>query len=307
MARILIFGALNWDTPIYLSGPIQPGARLAGTTINGRLDGRLGGGGGNTGTGLALAGHHVAMVTPVTADETGEQVIAASREAGLDLRFVTRPTLSMPRMLLLIDGHGERVIIGLDVEESLKALAGQPQPDEPSAENLSRFGADAVYIRRVDRRAVAVAAESPLGVMEWPLSPKAFGAPLPVHCVITSADDCPAPHDASLWARARSFTTDRLEAVILTRSADGAVVFTKGASGAISAASVPTTPVSPVDTTGAGDCFAGGVLHGRLRGLDWVDAAAHACKWGAAAVTARSSIAPDRIREIAAEIIQPAD
>ena len=41
---------------------------------------------------------------------------------------------------------------------------------------------------------------------------------------------------------------------------------------------VPAIPVQPVDTTGAGDCFAAHLIHGILSGLSLRDACASACK-----------------------------
>lgn len=72
----------------------------------------------------------------------------------------------------------------------------------------------------------------------------------------------------------------------------GSVVVKLGERGALCAAQdtdlrlVSVPPVTPVDTTGAGDCFNAGLITGLLEGLDLAQAATLACAVGAASVTA---------------------
>jgi sugar/nucleoside kinase (ribokinase family) len=76
------------------------------------------------------------------------------------------------------------------------------------------------------------------------------------------------------------------EAVASLTKAGGRIVVKLGARGALYAdgsrqylATPP--PVTPVDTTGAGDCFNAGLLTGLLRGLESAEALALACATGA--------------------------
>jgi sugar/nucleoside kinase (ribokinase family) len=70
----------------------------------------------------------------------------------------------------------------------------------------------------------------------------------------------------------------------------GTVVVTLGAGGAVAAecgrvtVRVPAVPARAVDTTGAGDAFAGGLLAARLAGADLPAAVAAGCRAGALAV-----------------------
>ena len=62
-----------------------------------------------------------------------------------------------------------------------------------------------------------------------------------------------------------SDVTQLVEALIVTRGADGSVIHTK--SGPIT---IPCAkPKAVVDPTGCGDAYRAGLLHGLLRGLDW--------------------------------------
>ena len=96
----------------------------------------------------------------------------------------------------------------------------------------------------------------------------------------------------SKCALAELFPEARGDALALARAArerfcNAAVVVTDGAAGCAIAARgfegrVPAPAVEPVDTTGAGDAFLGGLLAGLEAGLAWPEAGALACAAGAA-------------------------
>jgi 5-dehydro-2-deoxygluconokinase len=74
---------------------------------------------------------------------------------------------------------------------------------------------------------------------------------------------------------------DQLVAVLLETGTVGTVVLKRGAAGAtvLTAAEridVPGFPVDPVNTVGAGDAFASGLISSRLRGDDWY----RSCRFG---------------------------
>jgi sugar/nucleoside kinase (ribokinase family) len=76
------------------------------------------------------------------------------------------------------------------------------------------------------------------------------------------------------------------EAVATLTKAGGRIVVKLGARGALDADGLrqyvaTPPPMTPVDTTGAGDCFNAGLLAGQLRGLDPPQALALACAAGA--------------------------
>ena len=58
---------------------------------------------------------------------------------------------------------------------------------------------------------------------------------------------------------------DRVDALVVTRAAEGSVIHAKGRTYTIPAAS----PRAVVDPTGCGDAYRAGLIHGLLRGLDW--------------------------------------
>src|SRR6202047_1728228 len=62
-----------------------------------------------------------------------------------------------------------------------------------------------------------------------------------------------------------SDVTSQVEALVVTRGAEGSVIYTKGTT-----VEIPSVaPKAVVDPTGCGDAYRAGLIHGLLRGLDW--------------------------------------
>jgi adenosine kinase len=59
--------------------------------------------------------------------------------------------------------------------------------------------------------------------------------------------------------------TDKVQALIVTRGAEGSVIYTKARTWTIACAK----PQAVVDPTGCGDAYRAGLIHGLLHGLDW--------------------------------------
>lgn len=274
MSRLLVIGALAWDRPIRLSAPLAPGARLVGRTLDGRLGGRLGGGGANAATALAKAGRQVALASVIGQDAASEAALEDAAGAGVDVRPVRRRPGDSKTTLILIDPAGERVVMGLDWEP-----ARPPELDPPARwPDLRPAG---LFVRSAypGAEAWAAACTGPV-VAHWP-SPNLAG---PVDVLTASADDLDAATLADPLAAGRAALGEALAWVVVTRGSDGASAYGEG--GRIDA---PAPPARVVDTTGAGDIFAAGLLDALSRGAAMADALPHACAWGAAAVGLDSS------------------
>jgi len=77
--------------------------------------------------------------------------------------------------------------------------------------------------------------------------------------------------------------TERVKALIVTRGANGSVIYTRD--GEIE---VPSArPLAVVDPTGCGDAYRAGLLHGLLRGLDWESTGRIASLMGAIKIETR--------------------
>lgn len=274
MGELLVIGALAWDRPIRLSGPLAPGARLVGRTLEGRLAGRLGGGGANAATALAKAGRRVALASMIGQDAAADAALEDAQAAGIDVALVGRRDGDSKTTLILIDPAGERVVMGLDWEP--KALPDLAPPS--SAPGLRPAG---LFIRSAypGAEAWAQACGGPV-ILHWP-SPTYRGR---ADVVVASADDLEPAIAADPLGAARAALGAPLAWVVVTHGARGATAF-----GADSRIDAPAPLAAVVDATGAGDIFAAGLLDALSAGAPMARALPHACAWGAAAVGLDSS------------------
>ncbi|MCV5591312.1 PfkB family carbohydrate kinase, partial [Escherichia coli] len=97
------------------------------------------------------------------------------------------------------------------------------------------------------------------------------------HVLVASRSDLGEVSDP--WQHARQLAGEQLEWLVLTEGKEGAVAIHGDEQIRVAA-----RPVSVVDTTGAGDAFAGGLIHGLARGMAIKDALQCAVDWGAFAV-----------------------
>jgi adenosine kinase len=80
-----------------------------------------------------------------------------------------------------------------------------------------------------------------------------------------------------------SGVADQVEALIVTRGAEGSVIYTEGRTVEVPCAK----PKAVVDPTGCGDAYRAGLIHGLLRGLDWETTGRMASLMGAIKVESR--------------------
>ena len=77
--------------------------------------------------------------------------------------------------------------------------------------------------------------------------------------------------------------TDKVQALVVTRGAEGSVIYTKDRTWTIPCAK----PKAVVDPTGCGDAYRAGLIHGLLRGLDWETTGRLASLMGAIKIESR--------------------
>jgi len=273
MARIAVVGSVGEDTVVHLDAPLRVGAHVEGRG----LAVRLGGGGANTAVPLALAGHAVSLVAAVGNDAVGARLVDELKAAGVDIAPVRvinggRTT----RSVVMIDEAGERTIVNL--HRTVEA--------EPPARLLD-VAAEWLYVRS---RALDLAplllrkAECSRIVAHMP--PCADGG-RPAHVLIGSQSDLGPGVLDDPWAAAQRIAGDLLEWVVVTRGARGAVAF-----GRKRRIERQARAVEVLDTTGAGDSFAAGLIHGLAGDLDMDGALDVAIAWGTEAVLWEGSQLP---------------
>lgn len=266
MSRILLLANLNCDHVLSLSEPLVAGARLQ-YLDRGR---RLGGGAANTGIGLVWAGHEVAIASRIGLDDTGDWLLAEARSHGLDCSHVERFGGETGELLILVDSLGERTILR------------QPRrPDLPG--NLPSQGVDCLYVNYPGGAVADYMGQMQEHCMVVAQYPKGGRHPRPCHLLVASRSDLGEIGDP--WAHAQGLAGDQLQWLVLTEGKAGAVAIHGE-----ERIRVAARPVSVVDTTGAGDAFAAGLIHGLARGMAIEDALQCAVDWGAFAVASQSSI-----------------
>ncbi|GAC1671260.1 MAG: carbohydrate kinase family protein [Steroidobacteraceae bacterium] len=80
-----------------------------------------------------------------------------------------------------------------------------------------------------------------------------------------------------------SEVTAQVEALVVTRGAEGSVIYTEGRTLQVRCAQ----PRAVVDPTGCGDAYRAGLIHGLLRGLDWESTGRIASLMGAIKIESR--------------------
>ena len=279
MARIAVIGSAARDEVVRLSTPLRAGAHL-----NGRSAGsRLGGCGANTAVALAAAGHHVTLLTAVGWDAVGDAVVGELDAAGVDTSQLLRLDCATTRSLVLVDPQGERTVVNV-------ARCEEAEPPQ----RLLTLAADAVYVR--SRRhdlapLLARKAEEALVVAHIP--PVDPGS-RPAQVLVGSASDLDRELTGDPLALGRSVAGERVRWVVVTAGAAGAKATSES-----EVQEVPTEAVSAVDTTGAGDAFAAGLVHALVSGASMRDAMRLAARFGTEATRwCTSALPPEAVRRL---------
>jgi ribokinase len=263
MAHCVVVGSVGVDEVVRLGEPLRAGGHLQGRPT----ERRLGGGAANTGVTLARAGHEVMLVGAVGDDADGEWVLAELGAAGVDTSAVVRRPGPSTRSLVLVDPDGDRTIVNLH-----RCL------EEAPPARLLGIAADAVYVRsREAGLGPLLAARLADTLLVAHVPPTAAGE-RPAHVLVASASDLSAAEQRRPLGLGRRVAGGGLRWFVLTRGASGAVAYARGRR---LRATAP--PVAAVDSTGAGDVFASGLVHALLAGAEMPAALELACVWGALA------------------------
>lgn len=237
---------------------------------------RSGGSAGNTMAGLASLGSHVAYIGKVKNDPLGEVFGSDLRKAGVEFR--TAPLLDGPstaRCLIFVTPDAQRTMntyLGacaeLYPEDVDAALIRQSQVtylegylfDRPHAKDAFRKAAD---IAHGAGRKVSLSLSDAFCVDRHRGE---FRELVEHHVDILFANEKEilSLYQCGEFSRAVELVRGHCEVAVLTRSEKGAVVISEH-----DPVVMPAEPVAQViDTTGAGDLYAAGFLHGYTEGLD---------------------------------------
>ena len=279
--NMCVVGSINADLVVHTARHPQPGETLLGH--GGEIS--AGGKGANQAVAAALQGATVSFVGAVGSDAYAEPAMKYLRSSGVDLEHVDVTDEVTGLAVITVDQEGENTIIVVPGANALVDdffVSSHSSPIEAAdlvlmqgeipAEGFAR----AVALARgrvVVNLAPVVEVDAKALLRADPLLANEHEAGLILEQLGQRSDG--SPEELAQRLREAGFAS-----VVLTLGARGALV----AEGTELVA-VPSPQVTAVDTTGAGDGFAGALCARLLEGDALVEAAAYAARVGAFAVT----------------------
>lgn len=240
---IVVVGSLNVDHTLRVPRIPAPGETLTSSSMLTCLGGK----GANQAVAAARAGGCVAMIGCVGVDDFGTRYIEALKAEGIDTEGVSRSTLPTGSAFIAVDDAGENsIIVNPGANHAIT-----PDDIEKHAELVR--GADALLLQLecplpVVRRAAEIARAAGVRIIlnPSPLSEAFLADPFAVDVLIVNEGE------AEKITPNRCLKEAQCRQLIITRGADSTLCITESGT-----AEFAPPQVTPVDTVGAGDTFAG--------------------------------------------------
>jgi ribokinase len=279
---LIVLGSANRDYTVLVERHPLPGE----TVLGGALTVATGGKGANQAVAAARAGAKPLFVGAVGSDSVGDDVLADLTARGVDVSRVLRSTEPTGVALITVSHDGENsIVVAAGANGGLDAVA-----TTATISQLATDGAVLLCQLEIPVEVVSAAAseiEKVRGRFVLNLSPSRYVSPKllaladPLILNETEASDLASsaidgPADAETVAR-RLLSTSR--SVVITLGGDGVVV-----ADAAGVSRLEAKRVAVVDTTGAGDAFAGALVAALSSGASLSDAATAGMAAGTAAV-----------------------
>jgi ribokinase len=281
MTRVVVLGDVMVDVVTRLSGPVAPGSDSPA-----RIAFEGGGQAANTAAWLTQAGTPVALVARVGDDAPGRAAVAELDAFGVDTRVVVDDLRPTGTCVVLVAADGERTMFpdagandGLAPDDFGDDLLVAGDHLHVSGYALLRDGSRAAALSAAERAATAGMSVSADPSSAALLSPalgrlgKGVGLLLPNAFEATTLTGLEDPGAAA------GALTESIPEVVVTLGEQGAL-WTDGRE----LVRVDAEAAEVVDTTGAGDAFAAGLLAARLRGAAPAEALRAGCSLAARAV-----------------------
>ncbi|AJP70627.1 adenosine kinase [Sphingomonas hengshuiensis] len=234
-----------------------------------------GGSASNTVAGIAALGGKTAFIGQVADDQLGAVFAHDLRAAGVDFATAVRPGQpTTARCLIFVTPDGQRTMnTFLGASQFLPAAALDEQviasgailylegylwdPEEPRAAMRK-----AIDIARANGRKVAFTLSDVFCISRHGDDFRALIADGLIDILFANENELLALCGHEAFEAAVAHMADKVPLLVVTRSEKGAMALSNGAR-----VEVPAEPIEKlVDTTGAGDMFAAGFLHGQARG-----------------------------------------
>jgi ribokinase len=252
---ILVFGSINVDLLVPVPHLPAPGE----TVLGGDYTLAPGGKGANQALAARRGGSDVVMASAVGRDALAEVALSLLRRDGVDLSLVATSARPTGCATITIDPAGENAI----------AVASGANLDVSAAQVPDRLiGPDTVLVLQrevpmTENAALIQRARAPGARVVLSLAPAGPLAPVDLKDIdIFLANEGEA---TTLSGNYVAIAGHLRQALVVTRGAAGAIAYL--ADGGM--ISIPALNIEPVDTTGAGDTFAGVLAAGVDRNMDF--------------------------------------
>jgi ribokinase len=268
---LVVYGDLMVDVVARVSRPLARGSDAPATVTTAG-----GGSGANVAAWAAWLGVPVALVCRVGDDERGRRAVDELHSGGVEVRATIDPERPTGTCVVVVEPDGERTMLP---DAGANDGPATVTDDVLSGHlhvvgySLLRPGSRPAALSAVERARAAGLTVS-VDPSSWALL--APGLRLPADLLL------PNTHEAAVL-------TGEDDPVRAARALGGEVVIKLGAAGALwtdgaRVVRVPAARATVVDTTGAGDAFAAGLLAARLAGAEPRDALEAGCRTAARAV-----------------------
>jgi ribokinase len=255
-ARVLVVGSANVDYTVAVPRLPGPGETVSGGTLLVAFGGK----GANQAVAARRLGAEVALVARVGADANGRAIVAALGAEGIDVSGVTAdPDAATGIALIVVDaGGGNQIAVAPGANRRLTpahAAAARQALDRAQAVvgQLETPPETVAWTLAEGRRRGAVTVLNPAPVPDAPLDVWPLVDYLtPNAGELERLTGVAAKDEPTARAAARVLLDRGVRHVLVTRGADGVLAVS-----AETALAVPSPRVHAVDTTGAGDAFAG--------------------------------------------------
>jgi ribokinase len=248
---IVVFGSINIDLIVPVPHLPAPGE----TVLGGDYVLAPGGKGANQAVAAARAGSAVTMVGAVGRDGFAETALAVLRRSGVHVGLVATTEQSTGCAVITTAASENQIAVASCANQLARASQVQDrlldlktvlvlQREVPDQENAMLIG------RAAQRGTRVVLSLAPAG----PIAPARFED---IDFVIANQGEAATLGDPADIAR------ELRQGLIVTQGAAGSIALLRDGS----TLAVPALPIQPVDTTGAGDAFAGVFAAGLDRGL----------------------------------------
>jgi len=253
--QIAVIGSLNIDYFARVDSLPKPGETIHAD----RFDLFRGGKGANQAISAIRQGCRVVLFGVLGSDDEGAAYREELKKAGVDISRIRKVSGPTGAAFITVDRNGENMIVtAAGANQALKRedIARHATIIEDSALVLGQF--EVSFAPLVEAARLANSRDIPVVINPSPFNPTFPWDEIRTDYAIVNRSEAAellgfSPGSSELSHVRQQLHQMRIEHLIITRGADDTLVYRR--EGEI--LSVPTLPVLPIDTVGAGDAFAG--------------------------------------------------